>query len=668
MKGTIPSGSHSRRLLGIVAVAVATGLGFGAIINPADWRWTQSLEVKEPGLVRVPLPPATLDGLRAGLADLRLLDPAGTEVAWIQEQPAGGIAPPPVRSSNSFTVSLKPQSTVVTVETDPTRPVVGMALSAGNGSFLKAAKVESSADARTWKVVVEGLPIFQNYQGQTRRQVSFPPVTAKTFRLTLDDSRSDPVPITGVQVHELEPGRTPVLETSPARIVLRDELPRETRLRLDLGFANRDIAHLEISSPDPFFTRRASIRERRFDRGEWSERPLVTGPLFRQPLPDGAAGPPARFEVGTTVGAREVVLVIENGDSPALPVSAVTIASHPVDILFWARGAGSYRLLAGNPECPAPRYDVAAFADRLGAARSQSASLGSIEPNPLFRPPPVTPDPFMLGGPLDVSQWRHRKPVAISREGPQELELDLEVLADSQPGLGDLRLVSEGRQRPYILEPKVSLRTVGVRLVSADDPKRPGISQWRLELPRGGIPLRSLELETTTPLFEREVTLLEKNNGPRGEQIRSILATTVWRRLPGAASGNLVLPLDGRPAGTTLWLEIRNGDNAPLTVLKATGAYAVGRLHFLAPVNPATTLYYGNPSAAPPAYDLQLIASRVMDAPASVVVAGPAEWNQTSQQVRSWDLGNRGIWIFWGALALVVVSLLLILRRILPAA
>ncbi|MBL9172494.1 MAG: DUF3999 family protein [Verrucomicrobiales bacterium] len=646
---------------------MAATLALSAEVNPADWRWTQSIDVQEPGLVRVALPPATLDVLRAGLADLRLLDSAGTEVAWVQEHPMRVATSSSVRRPKAFTVSLQPQSTVVTLETDLTHPVEGIALGAGDGSFLKAVKVEASPDARSWQLVAKGLPIYQNYQGQTRRQVTFPAVTSRWLRLTLDDSRSAPVPITEVQVQELEPGREPALERTPVRIVLRDELPRETRLRLDLGFANRDVASLEISCPDPYFTRRASVRERRFERGEWSERILVSGLLHREPLPDGTAGPPARLEIDTPVATREVVLVIENGDSPQLPVTSITVVSRPVDLLFWARTAGSYRLLAGNTECPAPRYDFATFADRLAAARPQTASLGSLEPNALFHPPPVAPDPFNLGGPLDVSPWHYRKPVSIAREGAQELELDLEVITGAQPGLGDLRLVSEGRQRPYILEPKVSLRTLVLSPVPADDPKRPGVSQWRLALPRDGIPLRSLELESSTPLFEREVTLLMETSGPRGERVRTILASAVWRRTPGTTPGNLVLSLDGRPAGGSLWLEVHNGDNAPLVLSTVTGFYAVGRLHFLAPVNPATTLYYGNPSASSPVYDLQLIAARVVNAPASVVVTGPGELNHAPSPARSWTKASGGIWIFWSALAVVVACLLLVLRRILPA-
>lgn len=666
MRGTIQS--RFPALIMILGYGMAVTVALGAGVNPADWRWTQSIDVKEPGLVRVPLPPATLDVLRAGLADLRLLDPAGTEVAWVQEHPMQVATSSSVRRPKSFTVSLQPQSTVVTLETDLTRPVEGITLGAGDGSFLKAVKVEASPDSRSWQLVAEGLPIYQNYQGQTRRQISFAAVTSRWLRLTLDDSRSAPVPITEVQVQELEPGREPALERTPARIIIRDELPRETRLRLDLGFANRDTASLEISSPDPFFTRRASVRERRFERGEWSERILVSGLLYREPLPDGSAGPPAHLDIDTTVATREVVLVIENGDSPQLPVTLITVVSHPVDFIFWARTAGSYRLLAGNAECPAPRYDFAAFADRLIASRPQIATPGTLEPNPLFRPPPVAPDPFILGGSLDVSPWQYRKSVSISREGPQELELDLEIITGAQPGLGDLRLVSEGRQRPYVLEPKVSLRTLVLSPVPADDPKRPAISRWRLTLPRDGIPLRSLELVSSSPLFERDVTLLRETTGPRGEQVRSVVASAVWRRTPGTAPNTLVLALDGRPMGATLWLEIHNGDNAPPGLSRVTGSYEIGRLHFLAPVSPATTLYYGNPSASSPVYDLQLIAARVVNAPASVAVAGPAEWNHARGPARLWEKASGGIWIFWGALAVVVACLLLVLRRVLPAA
>ena len=51
-----------------------------------DWRLRQELPVPSAGLVQLALPVETLDAARADLADLRLIDPAGQEVAYALEQ------------------------------------------------------------------------------------------------------------------------------------------------------------------------------------------------------------------------------------------------------------------------------------------------------------------------------------------------------------------------------------------------------------------------------------------------------------------------------------------------------------------------------------------------------------------------------------------------------
>ena len=50
-------------------------------LSPNEWRFRQPLDVPAAGLIRIDLPPETLDAARPALEDLRLLDSAGQEVA-----------------------------------------------------------------------------------------------------------------------------------------------------------------------------------------------------------------------------------------------------------------------------------------------------------------------------------------------------------------------------------------------------------------------------------------------------------------------------------------------------------------------------------------------------------------------------------------------------------
>ena len=162
------------------------------------------------------------------------------------------------------------------------------------------------------------------------------------------------------------------------------------------------------------------------------------------------------------------------------------------------------------------------------------------------------------------------------------------------------------------------------------------------------------------------MTLSERVTDSRGETSRHLLGDARWRRTPGEPARPLTLNLTSRPVTDVLFLEIRNGDNAPIPLGKTTLSYLATRLHFLAPVSPGTWLYYGNPKASAPDYDLQMVASRLLVAEAATVAAGAAE----TAKPGAWSgltLAGRGVWLFWAALGVVVVALLLVLRRLLPA-
>jgi len=639
-----------------------------AAVQVPEWQYVQPVRVTGTGLVKASLPPETLNALRPGAADLRLLDPSGAEVAWILQRPPTPEPTPPTRAPRSFQVALQPQATVLILETGSDQPVVGLQVAAGAGTFIKAARVDGSADGRSWRPIATGLPLYQNYQGETRLQLPLPPGVWNWLRVTLDDVRTPPVPISGVTLHGASSSPLIILETNEVPVLSREELAGETRLRLDLGSAHRDAVALELFSPEGYFTRRASLFVREWNRGEWRDQEVARDLVHREAPPGTAPEVPARFEIHRALPSREVLWVLENGDSPPLQISRVALVAVPVELVFWAREPGVHQLLAGNQECPAPSYDLGAFSDPLRSVHSQGASFGELATNAAYRPPAVAPDPFALAGPLDVSGWQYRQGLSVTQAGPQVLELGLEAMSHARPDLGDLRLMSGGRQRPYILEPRAILRTVPLQPMAADDPDRPTMSRWSLPLPLAGTPLSALQLDSATPLFDRGIEVVEILPNPRGGADRRVLGTARWMRTPGGAGRPVSIPLHPRPESATLWLEVQNGDNAPLSLTGVTAQYPAARLHFLAPVTPPTELYYGHPTAAAPVYDLHLVAPRLLNAASLPVTTGGEVLTGGRAETGRSPWASRGIWIFWMALSAVVAGLLFVLRRLLPAA
>ena len=72
------------------AVLVLLACGMASAAPPPDrsaWQWEQSVVVPAAGMVRLDLPPTTLNASRPDLADLRLVTPAGVETPYLIEVP-----------------------------------------------------------------------------------------------------------------------------------------------------------------------------------------------------------------------------------------------------------------------------------------------------------------------------------------------------------------------------------------------------------------------------------------------------------------------------------------------------------------------------------------------------------------------------------------------------
>lgn len=142
-------------------------------------------------------------------------------------------------------------------------------------------------------------------------------------------------------------------------------------------------------------------------------------------------------------------------------------------------------------------------------------------------------------------------------------------MAGSQLGLGDLRLIQNGRQIPYLIKPTPVMRDLTPIMVALPpDLKQPTISRWELTLPVAGLPAQELTASSPVPLFERR---FEASVGRRDE------LGNAWTETLGAED-----------------LTKSQGHDIPLT------------LHLRGQRVPLF-LVYGNPKATAPQYDLRLV-------------------------------------------------------------
>jgi hypothetical protein len=477
------------------------------------------------------------------------------------------------------------------------------------------------------------------------------------------------VPITGLWLR-LESAGTPAAAPGPVRVVRREESRGETRLTLEFPAHGAFLSSLQLELRDTVFRRHLRLVYREFEAEQVHERVFARAILSRVPPASGAVPPSSQnlFPVEQSLPAREMILVIENGDSPPLDLAALTAAYRPVAVLFPAPPSGKLTLLAGARQVEKPNYDLASFPNvrdlRSTAQPFTPAEFGPFGPNPAYRPGDSLPEFPLLAAALAPGDWTGRRQVTLQAPGVQFLDLDHTLLAATRGHFADLRLVRDGRQVPFLIENCRFQRTLPLgaeRLEQAPT----GVSRWTIRLPVKGLPIDSLRVSSTSTLFERSFLVYEDLRNSRGEQYRSVLGQQHWARQGAASPSSLTLRLNP-PSGDTLILETTDGDNSPVVISSAEAAVPVVRLHFKTADTAPLLLLHGNSRAAAPTYDLRLVARALLSAPHSEALLGTAPESTPDQDPLLIRLSRNATYLFWAVLILVVGALLFVVARMLP--
>ena len=647
---------------GICGCLLWAGSSATAANLPADWQHVQTFNVSTTGLVKINLPVETLDAARPALEDLRLYDDAGAEIPYVLARPVP--SPKVIQNAKSFQVSLYANNTVVTLETGLAQTFDAVTLETPAMNFIKAVRVETSSDGKSWRTLAQGRPIFRQSYGAANLKIPFPPTAARWLRLTVDDQRSPPVPFTGALVYAAT-GEAAPIETVSVTMTERDENPGETRLALDLGVANLDVASLQIETTEPLFTRQVSIAVPQISEDAIREQIVGQGVIYRVAIEGQPASENLSVPLENLVRSRELILFVKNGDSPPLAIKAVRADRRPVYLVFLARQPGTFHLLTGNARCATPRYDLAALGMNLKSVPVAPVQIPPPSDNPNFHPPEVLPGLEVAGASLDTSEWKFRKPLHIFDAGAQQVELDPDVLAHAQPGFSDLRVMGGSNQVPYIIQHTSISRSLALTAITTNDAKNPRLSRWIIKLPQANLPLTRLTCVTATPLFQRSLSLYEELTDDRGDKYRQSIGNVTWTQTPDSKSKEFILTLDSVPQSDTLFLETENGDNPPIELEKFTAAYPVTRVLFKAKGDDDLFLYYGNPRVSSPRYDLSLVAGQLLAADKKTVPLGAGQ-QLNKPSWREYEVPGKGGVLFWGILAVVVVVLFIIISRLLP--
>lgn len=632
---------------------------------PSGWKHVQAIRSDRTGLVQFSVPIESIDAAQPDLRDLRLYDDAGKEISFAASVPeAPRIGPLP---RTTFKVALNGDSTIVTVTSSAARPLAAVSLDTPAPQFMRAVTIEGSADGRAWTTLSRGEPFFRQY-GASRLQFPLEGGSWSQLRLSFDNRRSPPIAITGAALHALNAPQAKPSPTEPlgVTVVEREDAGQQTRLTLRLAGANAMIDGLTLNVSDPFFTRTATLVQRDFNENEVTEMVLARGTIFRVTADDSPLKENLTLKTAGVRPPRDVLLVIDDGDSPPLNITGITAQRRPIHLAFVAAQAGTYHLLSGNPQAAPPRYDLAALRGQIKPATIENIGAGTLALNPAWRAPEILPEVPLTGGTIDLAKWRYRKSIALAASGVQQLELDLDVLARVAKSFADLRVVRDGKQLPYLLERTPIERRFEPSARRVDDPKRPTASLWEFKLPQRDLPVSRLECTTTASLFQRNARLTEeRRDGNEGVQ-RVTLGGVEWVRTPDQKGTRLVLALSQPPRTDKLRLEVENGDNPPLDLAAFAFVHPATRVLFKADAGPATFLYYGNDDASAARYDLSLIARQILRSEKSKAALGGEEVLKKAKWSESAEAATATGWAFWGVLGLVVIALLVVLAKLLP--
>ncbi|HEU0007264.1 MAG TPA: DUF3999 family protein [Terriglobia bacterium] len=530
--------------------------------SPLQWEFSQELQVSRPGLVELKLPETLIDRTQPSLQDLRLEGADSREVPFYLKLPQSvQSAPSAAIAAKRFAVSMEERQTLVLVETGTSKALESLTIDTPTQNFLKSATVEGSADGKAWQVLIRNQPFFSQ-DGASGKELRFRKGIWPHLRVRLDDHRSAPVVIDGIQVR-LAASEPESLER--VRLILREriEARQESRLRLQLPARNLFLWDLEIETAERVFTRTAAVHARSLSPAEIREETIATGGLYRIALDGHTPASDLNLRVGAQIREAELLLVVQNRDNLPLDIRQVTARWVPPVLGFVAAHPGAYTLRFGNPVAPAPTYDLNTLAGQLQEAHSK-AVLGPLEHNPSYKRPESLPQLEPLAAVIDTAPWQYRASVRVENPGIQQLQLALPTLAHTDSSGRDLRLVRSGKQIPFLIERTTATQKLLPSVEAIVTEKGQRISRWRLKLPHRGLPLAYLSCVAPEKLFERSSVLFEEVEDERGSKQKRELGRTTWRHAGRDKAKELTLSISERSRSDALILEVENGDNQPL--------------------------------------------------------------------------------------------------------
>jgi len=329
-----------------------------------SWRYSRLIDSPHSGVLNyLNIGPELFAHSENHLADLRIVDDLGAEIAYDSRSAATPPLPRPLAATlreNSF---VPGQFTQVVVDLgDHADFHNSIRLQTPESDFINWVEVAASDDARTWRIVKARAPIsrFRKENLEGNQTIHYSENNARYLRLRISEPAQQ-FPVTAAEVFpSSSAGQEPLAATNstPLTALLSPDTtspPSRTQWTVDLGSDRIPVAQLDFTSDQPEFYRAVRISNSP-DGKEWQV--VAGGEIYRF-----KAG--VKLEESLRVhfpelwGPRYWRVEILNGNDAPITSARMSLAMTRHFLLFHPQEHRIYRLLYGNARVSTPQYDFA---------------------------------------------------------------------------------------------------------------------------------------------------------------------------------------------------------------------------------------------------------------------------------------------------------------------
>lgn len=322
----------------MAAVRVAAQPSYQAALSPAP----------ADGYYFIDLPPQVLGGARSDLADVRIKNSAGREVAWLMradaEQDSGSEF-----VSFPTEVSATGRRTEVLIAADK-KSLSSFVLRIKNADVEKEAVLLGSNDRKKWFAVKDRFRL-NNISDASRAEafltLSFPLSDYAWYKLSVNDSLSAPLNILGAgQVNDRSFYIRHLMEIPLRECTFRTE-GKKTDIRLSFPFRYQiDRIVFYISSPRYYRRALQVVEPSAYSADVLSD---------RNPQPQS---------VSLDIRTRVLRMQVANGDDQPLEIDSIKAYTRKLGLVAELKKGEEYRLTYGDTQASFPQYDLS-FVCRL---------------------------------------------------------------------------------------------------------------------------------------------------------------------------------------------------------------------------------------------------------------------------------------------------------------